>query len=459
VSAEPTIVQVPWGSGSMNIPLPDRWELVQAATPELRSAPSDWPDRLAVALNKPVAGDSLSETLRGLEPGARISLIIEDLTRHSPLHEILPILLRELRHNGVDDSQLEFVIAAGMHPPMSYEQFAEKVGPEAAAIAWRTNPWDDPTAYLELGTINHMPVRIDRGVATSDLRIIVSSVSPHLQAGFGGGYKMFFPGCSELSSIRLLHRFGIKKRSMDQLVGLDPNANAMRRAIDQAGELVDRYHGQTFAIQYLLDGDDLPVYIAAGTPTAAHTMISKQCAVACGIIPEQPADVLITNAYPRDLDLWQCFKAIPNTCWAAREGGVVICLARCPMGANEMKIPRWGLSPYWTRQLVKFIGPSNITALVDRLVANVAGDSQWFIRLATQILQRNHLLMVSPTLVEQGVKFPGISLFYSVEDALKHAKKLLGRKSQRLAVYTAGGSSYPVLRSAKSPKPTEEPEE
>ena len=124
-----------------------------------------------------------------------------------------------------------------------------------------------------------------------------------------------------------------------------------------------------------------------------------------------------------------------------------------------MKTVRWPMSPYWTRQLVKFIGPSNITALVDRLVANVAGDSQWFIRLATQILQRNHLLMVSPTLVEQGVKFPGIAMFYSVDDALKHAKKLLGRKPQRLAVYTAGGSSYPVLRAAKpQPEPTDEDE-
>ena len=75
----------------------------------------------------------------------------------------------------------------------------------------------------------------------------------------------------------------------------------------------------------------------------------------------------------------------------------------------------------------------------------MAGDSQWFMRLATQILERNHLIMVSPNLAEQKAKFPGIAIYATVEEALAAAGKLLGNSPQRVSVYPFGGASYPVV--------------
>ncbi len=435
-------LRVPWGQEELLLPLPSHWTCRQVAQSQPIHASKDWEDRLARALARPVAGPPLQDLLSKCKHG-RIVLIVEDLTRHSPLERILAVVLKEIHHAGIAEGQMEIVFASGMHPPMTEQDAREKLGPDAARIAHRPNPWHDERAYVRVGRVGKVDVQIDRGVAEADVRILISSVSPHLQAGFGGGYKMFFPGCGLQRSIRLLHRVGIRRQGQGQCVGTDVNVNPMRRAIDAAGALVDARHGRSFSVQYLLDADDRPAHIAAGEILPTHRMVTKQCALAYGVLPEPPADVVITNAHPRDHDLWQAFKCIPNTCWAARKGGVVICLARCELGLNEMKKMWWPISPFWTRRFVRWLGAETISSLLDRIVKHLAGDSQWFIRLASQILRRNPIFIVSPRLVADGVTFPGVALFADVEDALAAAQKRLGPGPQRVVVYPAGGICYP----------------
>ncbi len=436
-------VSVPWGPESLSLSLPDAWSLEQTASPSLRSAPDDWPNRLGRALSNPDAGAPLGKLLAARRKG-RIALIVEDVTRNSPLEMILQPILRELRHAGCDPAQAEVVFATGMHPPMTDEQAVGKLGDYAGTLRWRSNPWEGPSGgYVSVGRLDGVDIRIDRGVAEADLRIIISGASPHLQAGFGGGYKMLLPGCASLETIRYLHRLGLGRR-FRQLVGLPPERNPMRRAIDAAGELIDAHHGRSFAVQYLLDEQEYPAYLAAGEVRPVHRMMAKQCAVACGVVPQAPADVLIANAHPRDHDLWQSFKCIPNTLWAARPGGVVICLARCPVGAAGMRIPNWPISPEWTRRGIRLLGPDALHSLFCRAVPRFAGDASFFVRLALQSTYRNHLLMVSPKLAELGVRFPGLRLFADVGEAVAAAEAILGEGPQRAVVYPMGGVSYPV---------------
>ncbi len=437
-------VQVPWGSGELTISVPEHWKVQQVAEPSLRPAPDHWVDRLGVAVNQPVAGLTLGKLLAARSKG-RIVIIVEDLTRQSPLEQILEVVLREIHHANLRDDQVEIVFATGMHPPMSAEDMRAKLGRSAHGLSRRCNPWHDESAYIKIGRVGKLDICIDRGVVEADLRIIVSSVAAHWHAGFGGGYKMFLPGCAMLATTRGLHRLGIRGEPR-QLIGTEPRANPMRPTIDAAGEMLDDLNGKTFAIEYLLDADNKPTFIAAGEPLPTHRMLIKQCAVSCGVVPVGPADVLITNAHPRDYDLWQAFKCIPNTLWAARPGGVVICLARCEAGLNQMKTIPWPLSPQWTRRLIRLLGPDTICSILDRVVSRVAGDSAWFIRLAAQMLQRNPLFMVSPKLVSSGVKFPGVALFATVDEAIQAAQDLLGPGEQRLTVYSWGGTSYPIAR-------------
>jgi len=435
-------VSVPWGPDELKLILPEHWKLQQVAVPQLRPAPDDWPERLAMAMNQPCAGAPLSKLLAA-HRGERIVLVVEDITRHSPLPAVLEVVLREIRHARIAPGQLGVVFGTGMHPPMTPAQAAAKLGPAAEELSWRSNPWADKAAYVSAGSIGKVDVRIDRGVATAGLRILISSVAPHLQAGFGGGYKMLLPGCAHIDTILALHRLGVG-RTPRQLVGTEAARNPMRQTIDAGGRLIDAAGGESFAVQYLLDGEGKPAFVAAGPVIPTQRMLAKQCSVACGIATTAPADVIITNAHPLDFDLWQSFKCIANTRWAVRRNGLIICLTRCTAGLNDMKLPAWPISPTWTRRLVRLLGADGLSSLLSRLVPNLAGDAAFFARLATQTLYRNPIFMVSPTLHASGVRFPGIQLFGDVAGAVRAADALTHGEPQRLVVFPAGGVTFPV---------------
>jgi len=444
-------LSVPWGRDELKLLLPERWTVQQVASPDLRKAPADWPDRLAEAITQPGTGLPLGKLLAARR-GGRIVLVVEDITRHSPLRQILPVLMREIEHAGIAKERVEIVFATGMHPPVTAEQAADKLGPAAAGIAWRCNPWSDRSAYVCLGRVGKLDVWIDGRVAAADLRILVSSVSPHLQAGFGGGYKMLLPGCAHLDTIRELHRLGLG-RTARQLVGTDAAGNPMRIAIDAAGQAIDQRRGKSFAVQYLLDEENQPACLAAGEVIPTQQMLAKQCSVSCGVLTTAPADVLVANAHPRDFDLWQSFKCISNTLWAARPNGVIICLTRCEAGMNNVRPPPWPLSPRWTRRLVRLLGSEAIGALLTRLVPRLAGDAAFFVRMALQTIRRNTVFLVSPALCASGGSFPGVELFESPERAFAAADALLGGGPQRVTVFPAGGVTFPVPQAGARPTP------
>jgi nickel-dependent lactate racemase len=436
-------VSVPWGRDELSFTLPDHWEIQQVARPSFPTSPEDWRDRLAVSLHHPGTGRSLDKLLTARR-GGKIVLVVEDATRHSPLPEILEVVLREIRHARVDDSRLEVFFATGMHPPMTVEQARAKLGDELTGLAWRSNPWHDEKAYVRLGRTGGLDVAVDRRVAEADLRIIISSVAPHLQAGFGGGYKMLFPGAAHIETIRGLHRLGIE-RAPRQLVGLDAEHNPMRQAVDAAGEMVEAHGGKSYAVQYLLDEAGEPAFVATGEVLPTHRMVAKQCSVACGILTPGAADVLVVNSHPLDYDLWQCFKCIPNTRWAVRPNGVIICLARCEGLMRGMDVPKkWPLSPAWMRRIVRLLGADALASLITRSVPRLAGDAGFFVRLGLQTLHRNPLLMVSPALHEAGAKFPGIAVLGSVAEAVDLAEDLLRNGQRRVALFPAGGVTFPI---------------
>jgi len=435
---------LPWGPDELTVSAPRHWRLQQVAGANLRPAGEDWPDRLGRALSQPTGDAPLAGLLAARRHG-RVVLVVEDITRQSPLAEILPVVLREIRHAGLADEQIEIFFATGMHPPMTPEQVAGRLAGSCPDIPWRCNEWDNSKAHVFLGEASGVPVFVDRKVAQADLRIIISSVSPHLQAGFGGGYKMIFPGCAHLATIRALHRRGVG-RGARQLVGSDAAVNPMRRVIDEAGAMLDQHHGRSFAVQYLLDQANLPSFIAAGEVMVTHQMMAKQCAVACGVVVGEPADVLIVNAHPRDIDLWQSFKCIANTLWAARPNGAIICLSRCEEGLHGMKVPRWPINPLWTRRLVRWLGPDGLSSLVMRLIPSLAGDAAFFVRMAAQAIHRNPIYMVSPALHAAGVRFPGLHLFGGPAEAIAAVDAYLGAGPKRVVAFPAGGTTFPAPR-------------
>src|SRR5262249_3456120 len=158
-------------------------------------AVDDYPRALARALDAPEGSPPL-EHLAG--PGATVAIVVDDPSRWTPVREALPIVLQRLHAAGVHHADVSISVGVGRHHAVDAEAMRKRVGDEVAqAYRCFSPPVDDLSAYVDLGTTPEgIPVRVFRPVAEAGLRILVGSVLPHLQAGFGGGYKLIFPGTS-----------------------------------------------------------------------------------------------------------------------------------------------------------------------------------------------------------------------------------------------------------------------
>ena len=442
-------LSVPWRGEKLRLSLPNRWVLQQVAQPEMSDAPANWPQRLATALAQPGTGQPLAKLLRARRRG-RVAVMVEDVTRGGPLATILDRLLRETRFAGIDDDHIEIVFATGMHPPMLPAQVEAALGQICHSVKWRCNDSRNDDKHVRIGRVGKVDVRIDRGVAEADLRIMISSVSPHFLAGFGGGYRLLIPGCAAIQTIRQLTRLGMDRHGR-QLVGTEAAENPLRTTIDAVGALLDQGNGRSFAIQYLPDRAGQPVNIAAGQMVPTQRMLAKQCAVAYGAVMTVPADVLITNAYPRNFDLCQSLKSVANTRHAVRANGVILCLADTDIGLRDMRVPTWPISPTWTRRLVRFVGPEAICSLARRLVPRLARDADPYFLLAARVLYRNPIVMYAPALHKAGLKLPGIHVVGDLQDAYATTESLLPKRSPRVIAFPAGGASFPVLTGVAGP--------
>ena len=199
---------------------------------------------------KQITGDGLAELAID---GRRLLVLIPDGTRSMPMPFLFEIFEREL---GPRVAALDYLVALGTHPPMSDAQLGRLVGREVAdgrlgRSRIFNHRWDDPGAFVTLGTIpareiaeltggrmrQDVPVALNRLVLAYDHILICGPVFPHEVVGFSGGAKYFFPGIAGPEIINFTHWLGALISSYE-IIGT--RHTPVRAVIDRASELVDR---------------------------------------------------------------------------------------------------------------------------------------------------------------------------------------------------------------------------
>src|SRR5438309_152804 len=197
--------------------------------------------------------------------------------------------------------------------------------PAADAVVERyrclSPPVDDLSQYADLGeTPEGVPVRVFRPVAEAGLRILIGSVLPHLQAGFGGGYKLIFPGTSHRSTLVALHRKGLGRGrgegDASRLLGGDPAENPMRRSIVAAAGLL----GPCVSVSHLIGAPGQVLRVRAGHPVAVQQALSLEARRRFQAASAPPADLLVAGNYPWPGDPMQSFKVLLQHRSACRKG-------------------------------------------------------------------------------------------------------------------------------------------
>jgi hypothetical protein len=315
---------VPWGpDGSLELVLPTSGPFagaeIDVVWPDLSNPLEDYESALANAIASPVGAKRLEDQLA---PDSTVAIVVDDPSRWTPVSEALPVVLKQLYEAGVRPENITISVGVGRHAPVDTEMMRKRVGKELAdAYACFSPPVDNLSAYDNLGqTAQGIPVYVFQPVARASLRIMIGSVLPHLQAGFGGGYKLIFPGTSHRLTLSALHRQGIEEQANPAcLLGGKAADNAMRRAIHSAAVRL----GPCWSISHLMGGQQQVFRIAAGHPEQVQDILSDEAQRRLQAPEAAPADLVIAGNNPWPGDPMQSFKALLHHRAACISGGVL----------------------------------------------------------------------------------------------------------------------------------------
>jgi len=150
--------------------LPMGWKLLAMAEPREGKPPASLEAMVVAALKNPVGMPPLAKILP--RPNKRVVILSDDQTRPTPVGEVMLPLLAELNRLGVQDEDIDVIIARGTHRLPSEADLQKKLGAEVIKRL-RVSVHDaDATDLVRMGTTTRgTPVWINKIFAEAGLKI------------------------------------------------------------------------------------------------------------------------------------------------------------------------------------------------------------------------------------------------------------------------------------------------
>jgi nickel-dependent lactate racemase len=433
--------QLPWGTDSeIGLQLPPGWKIVAEKRALARPVIADLAGEAARALAAPADGVPLPDLARQAKNAV---IIIDDVGRPTPAHLLAPEVLKTLLAAGIPAERIQVVFALGTHRPMTAAEMRRKASDFVCeTVACQNHDRRDPARLVRLGVTSFgTPVLINRAVAEAELRVLIGTIEPHPQAGFGGGLKNILPGCAGAAAIGHNHLV-LPSPERYNLIGTAPEDNPMRRDLEEAAGMLP---GRTFLLNTVLGPDLRPVALVAGDPIAAHRRGVALARELYGVRLPRRLDAAIVSSFPMDVDLRQGVKGVANFPGAVRRGGVIVCFLRCERGMEDVRPPRWlpPLGPL--RLLLRLLGARGIYGLTKRLPARVPVEARFIVNFGLQVLKEHHVLIYSPRLAaDTGGRF-GAFIHDDQARMFARAERLLGTAAPEACIVAEGGVCFPMV--------------
>ena len=284
------------------------------------------------ALANPVGAPPLHEIVKA---GERVVIVTSDITRYCGSEIFLPILVDELNGCGIPDSNIEIVIALGIHRKQTDAEHQKILGPVFGRVAVFDHECEDPTELVDLGmTDSGIPVQINRRVVDADRVIVTGTIGFHYFAGFGGGRKGLVPGVASretcmASHFAVFNPLEIGGKHPQAAVGV-MEGNPVNENLVQAARRVE----PDFLLNTVLSPDKKILGVFCGDLEQAHLAGCEMVRKLFQITVEKPADLAIVSCggEPKDINFIQAQKALDYGCRAVKEGGTIIFIAACRDG-------------------------------------------------------------------------------------------------------------------------------
>jgi nickel-dependent lactate racemase len=419
---------LPYGDEFLELQIEDRY-VGTIVTPQSILSASMPEDLILDAINNPIGSPGVS---RLVKPGQKVSIIVDDFSRETPASLILPHVLDQLLIAGTKPQNIRIVIAPGTHRPMTQAEVVSKIGPDVARTYQVVNTScsnENETIYMGTSS-SGIPAFVNRAVADADVRIGIGMITPHMDAGFSGGAKIILPGVCGARTVEAFHFRQAQIRG-NQL-GL---ANAPLRLDLEAfvGERV----GLDFIFNVVIDSRGSLYKCVAGHFIEAHragVVIAKEV---YGTSVPKRYPLVISNAFPAQIDLWQSIKGIASGELMVQNGGTLILVTHCREGNKTHPL------------YPEYIG-TGLNDLLDLLKGGRAEDLVACALAAPicRVKQRIKIAVVSSCLEERIVAQMGFTRYDSIESALSKELAICQDKSGCIGVLTHGGVSLPIIEEA-----------
>jgi nickel-dependent lactate racemase len=419
-------ISIPYGNtkkATFKIPKKNYYGMLEP----LQVKPADDPlKEIEKAIDNPIGCPSLTDIIGH---DRRINIICDDLTRPTPIHLILPVLIEKLKKTGVSDKNIKIVIALGSHRYMTQEEMKIRVGEDIfkkyPVVNSEFNKKEDLT-YLGT-TKDKVELHVTKEAMDCDIRIGIGNIVPHPVMGWSGGGKILFPGVTGEKTVAQFHMQG--GLSNENLYGRE-NCH-IRLNMESWVDTI----GLHFIINTILT-PNMDIYkVVAGHYVEAQREGVKHAKIALGCKIKERSDIVIVSSYPADLDLWQSGKGMFSVEHAIKDSTSTIILVS----------PNYeGVGPHL--EYPKFFGMDNAEEILLRLFngENIEGDPL-ALSVGTsmsKLRRRVNLVMVTDGVTEEETNickikhYPLSKLQRAVDDAISKYDNPL------IAAASHGGELY-----------------
>ncbi len=328
---ELTEISLNYGTGKVSVEIPDRnySGTLVVREPEGMRNPQE---KILRCLRKPTNSDSLNRLAR---PGDRVAIVVDDHTRPTPTGIILQPILEELKRAGVRKDNVSIVFACGVHRKVKEREAKKLLGEEIAEdIEWISHDCEaEDMVYI--GTTSYgTRVEINPLVAEADLRILTGDICYHFFAGYGGGRKSLLPGVASKEATTKNHSMIVRpKAEIGVLKGNPVHEDMVEGA---------RFADPSFIVNVVQNTKNRITKVFCGELESAFYK-GVNFLDSIYRVRSDKADIVVVSAggYPKDIDLYQAYKAIHNALPVVNEGGIIIFVAECREGGGNSVFREW----------------------------------------------------------------------------------------------------------------------
>ncbi len=431
IKSDGKMVVLPGQREATQLDIPDEHQ-GEVLSPRPVRVPDSTAHLLLAALAHPIGRSPLAELVHA---GQKILIVTDDNTRMTPVASTLPLLLAQLRAAGCRSADIALAVALGTHRRMTPAELERKLGTTAAG---QFRVFNDPAQasehFVPTGQfLNGAPVEVHHAVLEADFIIGIGSVVPHSEAGWSGGCKLILPGLCSERTVMANHRLAADCEGN----ALGQDATPVRRNMEAVVERI----GFDFSINLVLTPSGEVVGVYAGHFVAAQRAAAQAARAVYAVPFRERADIVISNAYPAEIDFWQASKGIVSGELVVRRGGTVILNAPCYEGV--------GPHPDFLRFIQ--MAPEELRSGLDSGALADANAAALALPVA-RMLGHMRLLIASPGLPADAFIGGRIGHFPTLAEALdaalararSAAERDPARRACRVSVLTHAGCTFPT---------------